>query len=161
MSRWSNQKNIHAVLGSTRYWACFFGVFFPSSCASTESSRCRSEAVGRFESADAASWLPSKLGESLLSDPVWVYNNCSSYDELSDNIPLTENLAIKEFGEISCNYARLTAVCMTLGVQNMSGQEIFVDRLTFSRHRSFCARPAIAKKRASPHTSPLHDKMIF
>jgi hypothetical protein len=31
---------------------------------------------------------------------VWVYNNWSSYDELSDNIPLTEQLAMKELDEI-------------------------------------------------------------
>ena len=50
--------------------------------------------------ADAAGWSPSKLGEPLLRDPVWVYNNWSSYDELSDNIPLTEKLAMKELDEI-------------------------------------------------------------
>src|SRR5215469_9115650 len=50
--------------------------------------------------ADAAGWSPSKLGESLLRDPVWVYNDWSSYDELSDNIPLTEELAMKELNEI-------------------------------------------------------------
>jgi hypothetical protein len=31
---------------------------------------------------------------------VWVYNNWSSYDELSDSIPLTEQLAMKELDEI-------------------------------------------------------------
>ena len=45
-------------------------------------------------------WNPSKLGEPVLRDPVWVYNNWSSYDELSDNIPLTEQLAMKELNEI-------------------------------------------------------------
>jgi hypothetical protein len=45
-------------------------------------------------------WDPGKLGETLLRDPVWVYNNWSSYDELSDNIPLTEELAMKELEEI-------------------------------------------------------------
>ena len=47
-----------------------------------------------------AAWDPGKLGETLLRDPVWVYNNWSSYDELSDNIPLTEQLAMKELDEI-------------------------------------------------------------
>jgi hypothetical protein len=32
--------------------------------------------------------------------PVFIYNNWSSYDELSDNIPLTEELAMKELNEI-------------------------------------------------------------
>jgi hypothetical protein len=45
-------------------------------------------------------WDPSKLGETLLRDPVWVYNNWSAYDELSDNIPLTEQLAMRELDEI-------------------------------------------------------------
>jgi len=45
-------------------------------------------------------WEPGNLGETLIRDPVWVYNNWSSYDELSDNIPLTEQLAIKELEEI-------------------------------------------------------------
>ena len=46
-------------------------------------------------------WSPSRLGEPVLRDPVWVYNNWSSYDELSDNIPLTETLAMKELDEIA------------------------------------------------------------
>lgn len=45
-------------------------------------------------------WNSGKLGEILLRDPVWVYNDWSSYDELSDNIPLTEELAMKELAEI-------------------------------------------------------------
>lgn len=35
-----------------------------------------------------------------LSHPIAVYNNWSSYDELSDNIPLTEDLAMKELKEV-------------------------------------------------------------
>lgn len=42
----------------------------------------------------------SGLGKPLLRDPIWVYNNWSSYDELSDNIPLTEDLAMRELDEI-------------------------------------------------------------
>jgi hypothetical protein len=48
----------------------------------------------------AKQWMPSKLGSPLLRDPVWVYNDWSSYDELSDNIPLTETLAMKELNEL-------------------------------------------------------------
>jgi len=36
----------------------------------------------------------------LLRDPIWVYNDWSAYDELSDNIPLTEELAMRELNEI-------------------------------------------------------------
>jgi hypothetical protein len=45
-------------------------------------------------------WAPTRLGEPLLRDPIWVYNDWSAYDELSDNIPLTEALAMKELDEI-------------------------------------------------------------
>jgi hypothetical protein len=48
----------------------------------------------------ASAWDPSQLGETILRDPVWVYNDWSAYDELSDNIPLTEQLAMKELNEI-------------------------------------------------------------
>ena len=50
--------------------------------------------------ANSSSWEPTELGGTLLRDPVWVYNDWSSYDELSDNIPLTEQLAMKELNEI-------------------------------------------------------------
>lgn len=43
-------------------------------------------------------WSP--LGAPLLKDPVVVYNNWSSYDELSDNIELTEKLAMRELDEL-------------------------------------------------------------
>ena len=36
----------------------------------------------------------------LLPDPIWVYNDWSAYDELSDNIPLTEALAIRELDQV-------------------------------------------------------------
>ena len=36
----------------------------------------------------------------LLRDPIVVYNNWSSYDELSDNVPLTEQLAMKELDQL-------------------------------------------------------------
>ena len=50
--------------------------------------------------ASAEMWAPSKLGSPVLRDPIWVYNDWSAYDELSDNIPLTESLAMKELREI-------------------------------------------------------------
>jgi hypothetical protein len=36
----------------------------------------------------------------LLASPIWVYNNWSAYDELSDSVPLTEALAMRELREI-------------------------------------------------------------
>jgi hypothetical protein len=55
--------------------------------------------------ADSAAWSGTKwpekdLGAPLLRDPIFVYNDWSAYDELSDNIPLTEQLAMKELDEI-------------------------------------------------------------
>ena len=50
--------------------------------------------------AGPTSWSPRLLGGPFVSDPVFVYNNWSSYDELSDNVPLTEQLALKELDEI-------------------------------------------------------------
>jgi hypothetical protein len=45
-------------------------------------------------------WAAENLGAPLARDPIFVYNNWSAYDELSDNIPLTEQLAMKELDEI-------------------------------------------------------------
>jgi hypothetical protein len=42
----------------------------------------------------------SELGTPLARDPIFVYNDWSAYDELSDNIPLTEQLAMRELNEI-------------------------------------------------------------
>ena len=44
--------------------------------------------------------IPVGVGAPLLRDPIFVYNNWSAYDELSDNIPLTESLAMRELDEI-------------------------------------------------------------
>jgi hypothetical protein len=40
------------------------------------------------------------LGELFVPDPIFVYNNWSAYDELSDNVELTEQLAMRELDEI-------------------------------------------------------------
>src|SRR6202790_964503 len=48
----------------------------------------------------SAKWAAEKLGTPLARDPIFVYNDWSAYDELSDNIPLTEQLAMKELDEI-------------------------------------------------------------
>jgi len=51
-------------------------------------------------SAPLPNWSPEKLGEPLLRDPIWVYNDWSAYDELSDRIPLTEDLAMRELDQV-------------------------------------------------------------
>jgi hypothetical protein len=35
----------------------------------------------------------------FLAAPIWVYDNWSAYDELSDDVPLTEELAMRELHE--------------------------------------------------------------
>ncbi len=39
-------------------------------------------------------------GRPFIAEPIWVYNNWSAYDELSDDVPLTEDLAMREVDEI-------------------------------------------------------------
>ena len=82
------------------FLCCLLPVFLRSQSNQANVTQDSPAASGARNSADAASWSPSKLGEPLLHDPMWVYNNWSSYDELSDNIALTEELAMKELGEI-------------------------------------------------------------
>ena len=41
-----------------------------------------------------------RVATPIARDPVFVYNNWSAYDELSDNIPLTEQLSMKELDQI-------------------------------------------------------------
>jgi hypothetical protein len=53
--------------------------------------------AGSLNSAPGKKVLLSPAGPT---QPVTIYNNWSSYDELSDNIPLTEELAMKELNEL-------------------------------------------------------------
>lgn len=48
----------------------------------------------------AQQYSRNNLSARLLPDPISIYNNWSSYDELSDNIPLTEDLAMHELREL-------------------------------------------------------------
>jgi hypothetical protein len=82
------------------FLCCFLPIILRSQPDQADVAQKRSDGSRARTSTDAASWSPSKLGDPLLRDPVWVYNNWSAYDELSDNIPLTEELAMKELGEI-------------------------------------------------------------
>ncbi len=70
-------------------------VFAVSSSKARAQQKASSQSAGK-----PAAWSPMALGEPLLRDPIWVYNDWSAYDELSDNIPLTEKLAMRELDEI-------------------------------------------------------------
>ena len=43
---------------------------------------------------------PEPTPEPFLQAPIWVYNNWSAYDELSDSVKLTETLAMRQLDEI-------------------------------------------------------------
>lgn len=60
-------------------------------------------ALGYFASSSANAQTPysrTALSAPTLPDPISIYNNWSSYDELSDNIPLTEDLAMRELDNV-------------------------------------------------------------
>src|SRR5581483_11734038 len=48
----------------------------------------------------AASYHAPDAKYLTIQDPIVVYNNWSSYDELSDKVPLTEELAMKELDNL-------------------------------------------------------------
>ncbi len=74
--------------------AAIFGVAFLSPGARAQHENASPQASPQ------SAWAPMALGEPLLHDPIWVYNDWSAYDELSDNINLTEKLAMRELDEI-------------------------------------------------------------
>lgn len=43
---------------------------------------------------------PAAARQPFLQSPIWVYNDWSAYDELSDEVPLTEELAMRELNEL-------------------------------------------------------------
>ena len=47
-----------------------------------------------------ASWHAHAAEHPFLKKPIWIYDNWSAYDELSDTVPLTEDLAMRELAEI-------------------------------------------------------------
>jgi hypothetical protein len=95
----SNQEN--ALTGSSTAFLvlCFVLASLVTAIPTPSQTKDKNKPQG-VSPAAAAPWMPSKLGSPVLRDPIWVYNDWSAYDELSDNIPLTETLAMKELGEI-------------------------------------------------------------
>ncbi len=80
----------------------FYSRFFHRACVPVVSLVLITVALCSLsaQESEEKAWNPSRLGTPLLRDPIWVYNNWSAYDELSDNIPLTEKLAMLELAEI-------------------------------------------------------------
>jgi hypothetical protein len=85
--------------GDTVRIACCLGLICATSCAAILQAADISNET-KLRAAQWASWSPRLLGHPFVSDPIFVYNNWSSYDELSDNVMLTEQLALKELEEI-------------------------------------------------------------
>jgi hypothetical protein len=52
------------------------------------------------ELAGQASYSRLALASPTLPDPISVYDNWAAYDELSDNVPLTEDLSLKELDNV-------------------------------------------------------------
>ncbi len=82
-------KNLSVVLIPARICCAAFFLLLAGSLVLVASTRTV-----------AQEWNPERLGEPLLRDPIWVYNDWSAYDELSDRIPLTEELAMREQAQI-------------------------------------------------------------
>ncbi|MGH9732971.1 MAG: hypothetical protein ACRD8A_00085 [Candidatus Acidiferrales bacterium] len=69
-------------------------------CALAVRTHSSEQPAATLEMQTPQQWSPQALGAPLRRDPIWVYNDWSAYDELSDNIPLTEDLAMKELQEV-------------------------------------------------------------
>src|SRR5947208_5266940 len=78
---------------------CCIGLACALNCAGILQANDISE-ENNLRATGPPSWSPRLLGEPFVPDPIFVYNNWSAYDELSDNVPLTEQLAMKELDEI-------------------------------------------------------------
>jgi len=78
---------------------CCIGLVCAVSCAAIVHANGISVEIN-LRAEGPTSWSPRLLGETFVPDPIFVYNNWSSYDELSDNVQLTEHLAMKELDEI-------------------------------------------------------------
>jgi hypothetical protein len=96
----SNQRITAADCSSPVLLACVMLAFLAAAIRTPSQTTDKSKSqAGSLASAET--WMPSRLGSPVLRDPIWVYNDWSAYDELSDNIPLTESLAMKELDEIA------------------------------------------------------------
>ena len=73
----------------------YIALIAPAECIGLAAQEAAQDIHGQ-----SAPWTASQLGAPLVRDPIFVYNNWSAYDELSDNIPLTEELTMKELDEI-------------------------------------------------------------
>jgi len=80
------------ISGAVGKWIISVMLFASSGCVlAAQTDKMRS---------DGKEHVPPQVGAPIAREPIFVYNNWSAYDELSDNIPLTERLTMKELDEI-------------------------------------------------------------
>ncbi|HVM92324.1 MAG TPA: hypothetical protein VMT67_05900, partial [Terriglobales bacterium] len=80
------------ISGAVGKWIISVMLFVSSGCVlAAQTDKVRS---------DDREYVPPQVGAPIAREPIFVYNNWSAYDELSDNIPLTERLTMKELDEI-------------------------------------------------------------
>lgn len=94
-----NQRNRLGRSSATVLVACFLLAFLAGASRTPSETKDQNK-LQASSLASVETRTPLKLGSPVVRDPIWVYNDWSAYDELSDNIPLTESLAMKELGEI-------------------------------------------------------------
>lgn len=94
-----NQRNRLGRSSATVLVACFLLAFLAGASRTPSETKDQNK-LQASSLASVEMRTPLKLGSPVVRDPIWVYNDWSAYDELSDNIPLTESLAMKELGEI-------------------------------------------------------------
>jgi hypothetical protein len=85
--------------GALSRFVCWIGLLCSLNCAAIPQANDIND-ESNLRTTIPPSWSPRPRGEPFIQDPIFVYNNWSSYDELSDNVILTEQLAMKELDQI-------------------------------------------------------------
>jgi len=90
-----------AAAVSVAFLAAFIAIATIAIAARTSAQSSLEKRSKEPAAAKSEPWSPTQVGEPIAADPIWVYNDWSAYDELSDNIPLTEDLVMREMGEVA------------------------------------------------------------
>jgi hypothetical protein len=85
---------------SVRWLALVLATGVISQTIISRTVRAQTQAEAKDTRGPSTGSVSSHVGPPLAAEPIVVYNNWSAYDELSDNIPLTEQLTMKELDEI-------------------------------------------------------------
>jgi len=99
----SVRRSFHSTRRLFRHFVllgCLVGAWLCAGAGEGEGKARNAGNISRSADAVSATWSGKDLGAPLARDPIFAYNDWSAYDELSDNIPLTEQLAMKELDEM-------------------------------------------------------------